>query len=30
LTGELADKIRENIEKTPDFIRFTIVKVTKD
>lgn len=30
LSGEVADKIRENIEKMPDFIRFNIVKVTKD
>jgi uncharacterized Zn finger protein len=30
LSGELADKIREGIEKTPEFIRFSIVKVTKD
>lgn len=26
----VADKIREGIEKTPDFIRFSIVKVTKE
>jgi len=30
LSGDLADKIRANIEKMPDFIRFNIVKVTKD
>ena len=30
LSGELADKIREGIEKTPEFIRFEIVKITKD
>lgn len=30
LSGDLADKIRANIEKTPDFIRFNIVKVTKE
>jgi len=30
LSGDLADKIRSNIEKMPDFIRFNIVKVTKD
>ena len=30
LSGDLADKIREAIEKTPEFIRFSIVKVTKD
>lgn len=30
LSGDLADKIREGIEKMPDFIRFSIVKVTKD
>lgn len=30
LSGDLADKIREGIEKMPDFIRFEIVKVTKD
>jgi len=30
LSGDLADKIREGIEKMPDFVRFEIVKVTKD
>lgn len=30
LSGDVADKIRENIEKMPDFVRFNIVKVTKD
>jgi uncharacterized Zn finger protein len=30
LSGDLADKIRANIEKLPDFVRFQIVKVTKD
>lgn len=30
LSGDLADKIREGIEKMPEFIRFEIVKVTKD
>jgi hypothetical protein len=30
LSGDLADKIRGNIEKMPDFVRFNIVKVTKD
>lgn len=30
LSGDLADKIREGIEKMPEFIRFSIVKVTKD
>lgn len=30
LSGDLADKIRETIEKTPDFVRFQIIKVTKD
>ena len=30
LSGDLADKIRANIEKMPDFIRFNIVKITKD
>ena len=30
LSGDLADKIRANIEKMPDFVRFQIVKVTKD
>lgn len=30
LSGDLADKIREVIEKMPDFVRFEIVKVTKD
>lgn len=30
LSGDLADKIREGIEKMPDFVRFEIVRVTKD
>lgn len=30
LSGDLADKIREGIEKMPDFVRFEIVKVTKE
>jgi hypothetical protein len=30
LSGDLADKIREGIEKMPEFVRFEIVKVTKD
>lgn len=30
LSGELADKIREDIEKIPDFVRFEIIKVTRD
>lgn len=30
LSGEVADKIRETIEKTPEFIRFQIVKLIKD
>lgn len=30
LSGDLADKIREGIEKIPDFIRFSIVKVSKE
>jgi uncharacterized Zn finger protein len=30
LSGDLADKIRESIEKMPEFIRFSIVKVTKE
>jgi predicted translin family RNA/ssDNA-binding protein len=30
LSGELADKIRESIEKIPDFVRFQIVRITKD
>lgn len=30
LSGDLADKIREGIEKMPDFVRFEIVKVTRD
>jgi uncharacterized Zn finger protein len=30
LSGDLADKIREGIEKMPDFVRFEIIKVTKD
>jgi uncharacterized Zn finger protein len=30
LSEETAAKIREGIEKTPDFVRFSIVKVTKD
>lgn len=30
LSGDLADKIREGIDKMPDFVLFEIVKVTKD
>lgn len=30
LSGELADKIREGIEKMPEFVRFEIIKVSKD
>lgn len=30
LSGELADKIRGDIEKMPTFVRFEIIKVTKD
>lgn len=30
LSGDLADKIRGDIEKMPDFVRFEIIKVTKD
>lgn len=30
LSTEIADKIREGIEKTPEFVRFEIIKVTKD
>lgn len=29
LSGDLADKIRGDIEKMPDFVRFQIIKVTK-
>jgi len=30
LSGDLADKIRGDIEKMPEFVRFEIIKVTKD
>ena len=30
LSGELETKIREGIEKMPTFVRFEIVRVTKD
>lgn len=30
LSGDLADKIKEAIDKMPDFVRFEIIKVTKD
>lgn len=30
LSGELADKIREGIEKIPTFVRFEIIKVNRD
>jgi hypothetical protein len=30
MSQEVADKIIANVEKMPDFIRFNIVKVTKD
>lgn len=30
LSGELADKIRASIDKIPEFVRFEIVRVTKD
>ena len=30
LSQEVSDKMRVNIEKMPSFIRFNIVKVTKD
>lgn len=30
LSGDLADKIREGIEKMPEFVRFEIIKVTRD
>lgn len=30
LSGDLADKIREGIENMKEFVRFDIVKVTKD
>ena len=29
LSGDLADKIRDQIEKMPDFVRFEIVKLIK-
>ena len=30
LSGELAEKIRERIQKIPDFVRFDIVQVSKE
>lgn len=30
LSGEVADKIREGIEKMPNFVRFEIIKVNRD
>lgn len=30
LGGDLAEKIKGDIEKMPDFVRFEVIKVTKD